>query len=285
MGSDRVGESCSSSEMPSGTLTLAFHILWLLTFERVQQNMSQLVINVKNQGGDVLQESIFANVSEDTVTLEFQRPDGTLISLFIDFKSEVQIFKVLMLGEEERGQSQYQVICFVLRFQKSEFISSDAMSKLRQKNPGTIRQPEEDRGKDRLSLELFVDLEKSSVISHHLHNICAEASEATYARESDLHAWANVKGMSRDMSLLTAAVKRFPPTAVERCKDVVGNWWKPCTCRLEICISWYPCGLKYCKGKDTSGKTISYRCGIKTCKKCRVFDYYVHQRQHCLWDE
>ena len=37
-----------------------------------------------------------------------------------------------MLGEEERGQSQSQVMCFVTRFIKNEFISSDAMSKLRQ---------------------------------------------------------------------------------------------------------------------------------------------------------
>jgi hypothetical protein len=45
---------------------------------------------------------------------------------------DVQILKALVLGEEERGQSQYQVMCFVCHFQKEEFISSDAMSKLRQ---------------------------------------------------------------------------------------------------------------------------------------------------------
>ena len=45
---------------------------------------------------------------------------------------DVQIFEVLVLGEEERGQSQSQVMCFVTRFIKNEFISSDAMSKLRQ---------------------------------------------------------------------------------------------------------------------------------------------------------
>lgn len=37
-----------------------------------------------------------------------------------------------MLGEEERGQSQYQVLCFVTKFTKSDFISTDAMAKLRQ---------------------------------------------------------------------------------------------------------------------------------------------------------
>lgn len=45
---------------------------------------------------------------------------------------EVQILKALVLGEEERGQSTYQVMCFVTRFLKTDFISSDAMAKLRQ---------------------------------------------------------------------------------------------------------------------------------------------------------
>jgi hypothetical protein len=45
---------------------------------------------------------------------------------------EAQVLKALVLGEEERGQSQYQVMCFVTKFQKGDFISSDAMAKLRQ---------------------------------------------------------------------------------------------------------------------------------------------------------
>ena len=39
------------------------------------------------QGGDVLQETITANVSEDAVTLEFQRSDGTLITQLMDFRN------------------------------------------------------------------------------------------------------------------------------------------------------------------------------------------------------
>lgn len=50
---------------------------------------------------------------------------------FVVFQ-EVQVLKALVLGEEERGQSQYQVMCFVVHFNKDDFISSDAMSKLRQ---------------------------------------------------------------------------------------------------------------------------------------------------------
>ena len=42
------------------------------------------------------------------------------------------MLKALVLGEEERGQSQYQVMCFVTKLQRGDFISSDAMAKLRQ---------------------------------------------------------------------------------------------------------------------------------------------------------
>lgn len=51
---------------------------------------------------------------------------------FYKKKQEVEVLKALVLGEEERGQSQYQVMCFVTKFQKGEFITSDAMAKLRQ---------------------------------------------------------------------------------------------------------------------------------------------------------
>jgi hypothetical protein len=35
----------------------------------------------------VLQETITANVSDDSVTLEFQRSDGTLITQLVDFRN------------------------------------------------------------------------------------------------------------------------------------------------------------------------------------------------------
>lgn len=43
--------------------------------------------NVLLQGGEVLQENILANVSDDTVSLEFQRSDGTLVTQLIDFRN------------------------------------------------------------------------------------------------------------------------------------------------------------------------------------------------------
>ncbi|KAH1022145.1 hypothetical protein HUJ04_011582 [Dendroctonus ponderosae] len=92
------------------------------------------------------------------------------------------------------------------------------------------------------------------------------------------------------------AIKRFPttpdyinseisyessPIKLANCTDIK-KMWTPCLCHLEQCIGWYPCELKYCKGK---APTSSYRCGIKTCKICHLFVYYIAQKQQCLWDE
>ena len=48
---------------------------------------AELVVNVKNKGGDVDKERIEANTTADTVILEYQPKDGTYITQFIDFKS------------------------------------------------------------------------------------------------------------------------------------------------------------------------------------------------------
>lgn len=62
-------------------------IFVLVVFYNLDKSSGQLVINVKNQGGDIVQESITSNITDDTITLEFQRPEGTLITQFVDFKS------------------------------------------------------------------------------------------------------------------------------------------------------------------------------------------------------
>uniref|UniRef100_A0A182QP39 Out at first protein n=1 Tax=Anopheles farauti TaxID=69004 RepID=A0A182QP39_9DIPT len=241
-------------------------------------------------GGEIVQETITSSVGDETCTLEFQRSDGTLITELIDFKSEVQVLKALVLGEEERGQSQYQVMCFVTKFQKGDFITADAMVKLRQKNPSTIRTPEEDRGKENYTMTGWVQLDRATPISRHVAPFCVEAKDATYVREADLRAWAELPGSS--ISILESAVKLFPSantvTAPSRCSDVSAIW-APCLCTLEMCIGWYPCGLKYCKGKPENALQSngggSYRCGIKTCRKCHQYSYYVREKQQCLWDE
>lgn len=65
------------------------------------------------------------------------------------------------------------------------------------------------------------------------------------------------------ISSLELATHSFPPTSPSRCSDV--GLWGPCICTLEMCIGWYPCGLKYCKGKPENNNGIannaSFRCG------------------------
>lgn len=255
---------------------------------------THLLIHVKNQGGDIILETISSNVTEDVITLEFQRSDGTLVTQLIDFKNEVQIIKALVLGEEERGQNQYQVMCFVNHFYKVDFISSDAMSKLRQKNPGTIRVAEEDKGHVNYTMDLFLDVLQSKDISKHVGILCGEAAGSAYTRNEDLKQWIQRLGSSELMSAVYNFSTSPPPqqTAndtrsllVTKCADTA-NIEAPCTCSLELCIAWYPCDLKYCKGKVDGKKIAStYRCGIKTCKKCFIFTYYSKSKQNCLWDE
>lgn len=89
---------------------------------------------------------------------------------------------------------------------------------------------------------------------------------------------------SRKNQFLTNEINNEEPH-LPPCTDTK-HLWTACECHLELCIGWYPCGLKYCKGKGQSkGSVISYRCGIKTCKMCHMFAYYVSQKQQCLWDE
>lgn len=269
----------------ANSLTLGTLIFLYFTVD----SQSQLLINVQNQGGEVIQETITSNVSDDLITLEFQRTDGTLITQLIDFRNEVRILKALVLGEEERGQSQYQVMCFITKFSKGDFISADAMAKLRQKNPSTIRTPEEDRGKESFKMTGWVNLNRSAPITRYLGGLCIEASNSTYVRDEDLKAWSELPGSS--ISSLESATHPFPITTTpSRCNEVSGIW-APCLCTLEMCIGWYPCGLKYCKSKTdqsaigTGQNPANYRCGIKTCRKCSQFIYYVNQKQQCLWDE
>ena len=66
---------------------------------------------------------------------------------------------------------------------------------------------------------------------------------------------------------------------------VTTDLWQPCLCVYSLRLEWYPCLLKFCRSRDTTGKGAPYRCGIKSCSKGYQFTYYVPQKQLCLWDE
>lgn len=255
-----------------------------LNYDRQSFVTSQLVVNARNQGGETIVENITANTSADTVTLEFINSDGSYVTQLMDFKSEIQIIRMYVLGEQELGQTRPQILCFVTRFMRNDFISSDAMSKLRQKNPTAIRSPEEERETAIYSLDLTVNLGKAYFISPHLYSICKEAKDGVYTQESDLKTIS--KSLEKDYNTLVAATSKVFPDKYLRCHDLKGpdSLQHPCVCQIHTCIMWYPCALKYCHGSDNFGRLVSYRCGIKTCKRCLAFNYIVPTKLKCLWD-
>ena len=62
---------------------------FLLGLFTLQCNLSksQLVVNIKNNGGEVMQETILADTATDTIRLSFTKFDGSQITQFIDFKN------------------------------------------------------------------------------------------------------------------------------------------------------------------------------------------------------
>lgn len=132
---------------------------------------------------------------------------------------DVKIFRALILGELERGQNQYQALCFVSRLNRNEIIPSESMARLRQvrrgriqvgnrgdvllltslfpqKNPHAIRLAEERRGLEQLTTSVAVNLSRAWQLSSHIHNMCSEAREAVYTREADVKHWLD-KGQRR----------------------------------------------------------------------------------------
>jgi len=257
----------------------------------------ELVVNVKNQGGDILHESLFSNITGDTVQLEFLKADGTLVTQFLDFQKGVQIYRLMILYEEEQSvqsvvaQVPYQTVCFVTKLSKQDFIAADAIAKLRQKNPNTIRTAEEDLGKDNSTFDYSIDVHKSNVISTYIRPLCREAAAtgAIYAQEADLKFWASLGNPAEAFMVLDAVEHlsgtsgRAVSSSLGRCKDTNSTAAR-CNCRLDFCVPWYPCGLKFCRGHDVSGKVLSYRCGIKSCRKCLYYQFLTNRKEFCRWD-
>lgn len=63
------------------------------------------------------------------------------------------------------------------------------MSKLRQKNPGTVRVAEEDKGHVNYTMDLFLDVSESKDISKHIATLCGEAAGSAYTRNEDIKQW------------------------------------------------------------------------------------------------
>ncbi|XP_026564874.1 out at first protein homolog [Pseudonaja textilis] len=267
-----------------GRLPAPLLLCWLLLLSRLSGAAgapTELRVRVRLPDGQVTEESLQADSGADSVSLELRKSDGTLVTLAADFKQEVKIFRALILGELERGQSQFQALCFVTRLHRNEIIPSESMAKLRQKNPQTVRQAEEIRALEHLSMDVTVNFSKGAQLSSHIYNICSEAKETIYSREEDVKFWME-KGVDGSMFEVLPQSADLPD--LQHCRACADRW-KPCICSYALNIEWYPCMLKYCKSRDSAGKTTSYKCGIRSCQKAYSFDYYVPQKQLCLWDE
>ncbi|KAF7241215.1 hypothetical protein EYD10_12267 [Varanus komodoensis] len=223
--------------------------------------------------------------SRPSLQLRCQRSSHVLspwwVHIALGREREVKIFRALILGELERGQNQLQALCFVTRLHRNEIIPSESMAKLRQKNPRTVRQAEEVRVLEYLNMDVAVNFSKGAQLSSHIHNICSEAREAIYTREEDVKFWLE-KGVDGSMFEVLPQSTDLPD--LQRCR-LCTDRWKPCICTYALNIEWYPCMLKYCKSRDPTGKVSTYKCGIRSCQKGYSFDFYVPQKQLCLWDE
>ena len=89
---------------------------WLLnvfiSLFQLQYNLSesQLVVNIKNGGGEIMQETILADTATDTIRLFFTRFDGSKITQFIDFKNVRNLFnsvQEILVSCVVRGEEQF----------------------------------------------------------------------------------------------------------------------------------------------------------------------------------
>lgn len=239
---------------------------------------AELRVRVRLLDGQVTEESLQADSDNDSISLELRKPDGTLVSFTADFKKCVKIFRALILGELEKGQSQFQALCFVTRLQHNEIIPSEAMAKLRQKNPRAVRQAEELRGLEHLHLDVAVNFSQGGLLSPHLRNMCAEAVDTIYTRQEDVRFWLE-QGV--DSSVFKILPKDTEQSLLPHCRQVEDRG-KPCVCHYGLSLAWYPCMLKYCHSRD---RPVPYKCGIRSCQKSYSFNFYMPQKQLCLWDE
>merc|ERR1719411_1452914 len=124
----------------------------------------------------VYKQIISGNSSTDTVTLECVEPDGSVVTQLTDFRRNVQVTRVILLGEEELGEPAYQALCFVSAF-TGDLIPPEAVMKLRQKHPGTVRVAEVDEGEVVQDSQHVFKYTKANAyrISSHLSALCKDA--------------------------------------------------------------------------------------------------------------
>merc|ERR1719394_1544021 len=142
----------------------------------------ELVINVSRGREDSVayRQSLSGNVTSDTVTIQYVTPSGSGVTQVSDFRTGVTLTVVTIPGEEDLGEPRYQVLCFV-GVGTADLIPPEAMTKLRQKHPGTVRVAEEYRGTTVLDNQVSLVPARSGHLSRHLPHLCKEARDTTFA--------------------------------------------------------------------------------------------------------
>ena len=265
---------------------------------------SELIVNVsKNKThpyDGIVRQIISGNSSTDTVTIEynlvsnsniksiygcksqlffiFLQADGTLVTLLTDFRTNTQITRVILAGEEELNEPRAQTLCFITSF-TNDLITPEAVMKLRQKNPGAVRTADDDLGETVIETSIRLQIRSYALISSHLSKMCRGDTFSSQNELSNIFEGNNGK--------LTAVTSESGYENLQKCYylDYHESNNMACICSRQICFHWIPCALKYCKNRGDDGEMTEHRCGIKTCQKCTTFRYKTKTKLHCLWDD
>ncbi|CAL8090791.1 unnamed protein product [Orchesella dallaii] len=284
------------------------------TFQPVN---GDLIVNVRNQGGESYKQTIRANLENETVVLNFDSYDGSSTTLVIDFRNEIQVVRHVRLGDQDESDlmlnsvdeyeglkngktrrdvsnsyAVYKSYCFVTKFKNNEFIPVDAMAKLRQKNPWSLRTPERTEASQNVSFDILLDPTACDWISPSIRLYCASndsLATTTYAIKMEV----SERAVNPEEYL--RAVRDVRIDHLLNCAHSDG----PCLCTTPICIGWYPCALKFCRARSngvngtvtTSNNNVqnnvvdnmkTYRCGIHTCRICRNYLFGVTDQRECV---
>uniref|UniRef100_A0A673FRB9 Out at first protein homolog n=1 Tax=Sinocyclocheilus rhinocerous TaxID=307959 RepID=A0A673FRB9_9TELE len=242
-----------------------------------------LTVLVRLNDGQITEELLEADSEKDIITVEFRQTDGTLITFLSDFK-RVSINPTKCISttaaielENKKGQSQYQALCFISHLDHGELIPSEAMARLRQKNPHVVRSADERCSVEQFTMNAALNMSRSWHLSTHIHNVCRDARDLVYTRQQDVKYWLE-KGV--EGSVFDVFPQSLNVTDLQSCSSTTDPW-QPCACSYRLNLEWFPCQLKYCRGQGSN----PYKCGIKSCSKGYRFDFYMPHKQLCLWDE
>jgi len=265
-------------------------MVWLVLILLVSYSLNELVINVSRgqEDSNIFQQSITGNISSDIVTIEYVTTSGVGVTQLTDFRAGVTITSVTVPGEQELGQPRYQVFCF-LSSSPPDIIPPEAVTKLRQKHPGTVRVAEENKGTSVVDNTVGLVVSRSGVLSNHLATMCKEAKETTFAPPSLIQAYQEGtiqgargrKGDQERPSVESFTLNELSWDKLERCANVEPGSNESCICSLDNCVYWYPCSLKYCHNNGGEGE---HRCGIRTCSKCTTLRFISKNKNLCSWD-